>query len=120
MELSEYTSEELRAELKKRSVAKRQKKLRDRPWWIYQECAIVKKRKVPGKKGLDGFEFVMDQDYGYHNSVYGYIEGYRLSQGFGFKAGNYPKVGDKVMMRRKNYKITKNNIFGEYKICQVL
>lgn len=113
-ELSEYTSEELREELRKRSIANRKKY---EPKYVEFEGII---ENIYSSKHLYTTDFYVS---GTHPLFQGMKHQFRLKQPL-FKKDTAPKIGDKVLLRYKETKRdTKYNHLFDFcnaKIIKVL
>ena len=116
--LMDYTDKELRDEIIRRNKEKLSsiRHKRDSKY-IYQECVITGRLKNRLGSRMNVYELLTDKDYGYHR--YGY-NGYVVAAGLGFKEGNLPHIGDRVVMRRRKYKYGCDDENGEWKICDII
>lgn len=113
-DLNEYTTEELRAELRKRSLANRKKY---EPKYVEFEGIV---ENIYSSKLLYTTGFDVS---GTHHLFQGRNHTFRLKQPL-FKKDTAPKIGDKVLLRYKETKKGKkyNHIFdfADAKIIKVL
>ena len=125
MELSDYTTEELRAELKRRRVQAMKEAKKQIP--AYKEFVATIKELYNSRTNVNGYVYSVT-DAEPHNSdiKQGLFDNIRW-KGFSlqkntFNKANAPKIGDKVLLRYRKHKTHKEEIFDftRAKIVEVL
>lgn len=96
MELSQYTDEQLIAELKKRQLVKVSHKVEDekRKPYIFWQAIVTRVYTKAWGSISDRFIFIVESDGCQYNAT--------LLGNVGFNQKNMPKIGDKVLLRYKN------------------
>ena len=125
MELSDYTTEELRAELKRRRVQAMKEAKKQIP--AYKEFTATIKELYNSRTNVNGYVYSVT-DAEPHNSdiKQGLFDNIRW-KGFSlqkntFNKANAPKIGDKVLLRYRRHKTCQAEIFDftRAKIVEVL
>lgn len=115
--LKKFTTEELKNELAERVNEKYLANRKERkPYYTYKEAVVVKVRRNDYGLAMNRYEFFFKEDYGYHRQHY---SGYVLGTDYGFNFTNMPKVGDTVVIRKRDYFNPDNDKYGEWKICDI-
>ena len=106
MELHEYTDEELRAEIRRRTAikAKQTREAGKREKYIYWEGIVSKISPPRYDDSLYSIEFYIDPLTESLQCKMGTWSRFKLVSGFGFNKSNIPEVGDKVKLRYRNGK----------------
>lgn len=118
MELKDYSSEELREELKRRAKEARKNAVREKPKYIEIEGEVIYIRQEYGTKSFIWTNFTVktnDERVSSHDK----IRTYRVKNGC-FKKNTIPKIGDIVIIGHLLTKAKKN--FNPYyaKIIRVV
>lgn len=108
-ELSDYTTEELKQELRRRMVLKMQKvikKNRKIDWHIWEGVVVAKfqKENLPPRYRIDSQELKDNREFKYLNRS----QLFSLNTDFFRSKKSYPNIGDRVKLR---YRITKENTY---------
>jgi hypothetical protein len=108
-ELSDYTIEELKQELRRRTVLKMQKvikKNRKIDWHIWEGVVVSKlqKENLPPRYRIDSQELKDNPEFKYLNRS----QLFSLNTDFFRSKKSYPNIGDRVKLR---YRITKENTY---------
>lgn len=96
MELKDYTTEELREELKRRAKEARQNAVREKPKYIEIECKITNVHSCSYSKSFMQTEYSIETNDDRINS-YDINRRYKLKNGC-FTKNNVPKIGDTVII----------------------
>lgn len=116
LELSDYSNEQLKAELKRRSNIARMKAIREKPKYYYWEGTIVDimkryNRFPKWKFKIDSEELAASESFSYLNRWHGFE---MLSGAFNMTTA--PKVGDRVKLR---YRVVKSH-FRSYRDSKIV
>ncbi|WLZ21211.1 endonuclease [Bacteroides phage C3_41T2LP] len=116
LELSDYSNEQLKAELKRRSNIARMKAVREKPKYYYWEGTIVDilkryNRFANWKFKIDSEELAASENFSYLNKWHGF----EMISG-AFNMTTAPKVGDRVKLR---YRVVKSH-FRSYRDSKIV
>ena len=116
LELSDYSNEQLKAELKRRSNIARMKAIREKPKYYYWEGTIVDilkryNRFANWKFKIDSEELAANENFSYLNKWHGF----EMISG-AFNMTTAPKVGDRVKLR---YRVVKSH-FRSYRDSKIV
>ena len=115
LELSDYSNEQLKAELKRRSNIARMKAIREKPKYYYWEGTIVdilkRNRFANWKFKIDSEELAANENFSYLNKWHGF----KMISG-AFNMTTAPKVGDKIKLR---YRVVKSH-FRSYRDSKIV
>lgn len=116
LELSDYSNEQLKAELKRRSNIARMKAIREKPKYYYWEGTIVDilkryNRFANWKFKIDSEELAANENFSYLNKWHGF----EMISG-AFNMTTAPKVGDRVKLR---YRVVKSR-FRSYRDSKIV
>lgn len=116
LELSDYSNEQLKAELKRRSNIARMKAIREKPKYYYWEGTIVDILKryyrfANWKFKIDSEELAANKNFSYLNKWHDF----EMISG-AFNMTTAPKVGDRVKLR---YRVVKSH-FRSYRDSKIV
>lgn len=119
MELKDYTTEELREELKRRAKEARLNAKRSEP--EYKEFTGVIKHIDQWHHGIYSYLFDITSSVvnGERTNDYIYNSGFKLKQGL-FQKNTIPQVGDVVLLRYKRTKVNRNKEVFDIKNAKIV
>ena len=125
MELKDYTTEELRAELKRRRVQAMKEAKKQAP--AYKEFVATIKELYNSRTNVNGYVSSVTDAEPHNSDIKQGLFNNISWKGFGlqkntFNKANSPKIGDKVLLRYRKHKTQKEEIFDftRAKIVEVL
>lgn len=119
MELKDYTTEELREELKRRAKEARLNAKRSEP--EYKEFTGVIEYIDQRHRGIYSYLFDITSSVvnGERTNDYIYNSGFKLKQGL-FQKNTIPQVGDVVLLRYKRTKVNRNKEVFDIKNAKIV
>lgn len=125
MDLKDYTTEELRAELKRRRVQAMKEAKKQIP--AYKEFTATVKGLHNSWANINGYVYSVTDVEAHNSDIKQELLNSIMLKGFSLQANTFnketaPKIGDKVLLRYKRHKTQKVEIFDftKAKIVEVL